>query len=411
MRRERGGVPEGGRRQRLGGSGGWGEREGEGKRCGCAAEPGKERRGQGGGGRQGGGRGGGGLPLLNVTAPVLAKLLEGSLVPLTQHVDGTTRAKATAPTMDIAFRIPPSLSLPSSSSPTFAVGSGMSDFVRTPGTAMIGLSQPRDGPASDDDEDGGGSSGARSSRGGAGGGGSSSGAGGEPSSGGGSAARKPRGRPPGSKNKPKPPVVITKASESAMHPVVLELAGGSDIVSGVTDFARRRRVGVSVLGGSGTVADVTLRHLSAHGPSTISVPGRFDILSLSGTLLPPQPPASAGAPAPTVAAWTARLPPLTVSLAGPHGQVIGGTVAGPMTAVGPVLLVAATFAKPEFHRLPLSEDDEEGVKEEDVSPETEALVALGETSPLPGQLSHTDVVLWAQPSSTRPPPHAHPPRY
>ncbi|THU55339.1 hypothetical protein C4D60_Mb11t05530 [Musa balbisiana] len=286
----------------------------------------------------------------------------------------------------------------------------MSDFVRTPGTAMIALSQPRDGPASDDDEDGGGSSGARSSRGGgAGGGGSSSGAGGEPSSGGGSAARKPRGRPPGSKNKPKPPVVITKASESAMHPVVLELAGGSDIVSGVTDFARRRRVGVSVLGGSGTVADVTLRHLSAHGPSTISVPGRFDILSLSGTLLPPQPPASAGAPAPTVAAWTARLPPLTVSLAGPHGQVIGGTVAGPMTAVGPVLLVAATFAKPEFHRLPLSEDDEEGVKEDDVTPETEALVALGETSPLPGQLSHTDVVLWAQPSSARPPPHAHPP--
>ncbi|URD82887.1 DNA-binding protein [Musa troglodytarum] len=260
---------------------------------------------------------------------------------------------------------------------------------------MIGLSQPRDGPASDDDEDGGGSSGARSSRGGAGGGGSSSGAGGEPSSGGGSAARKPRGRPPGSKNKPKPPVVITKASESAMHPVVLELAGGSDIVSGVTDFARRRRVGVSVLGGSGTIADVTLRHLSAHGPSTISVPGRFDILSLSGTLLPPQPPA-----------W---LPPLTVSLAGPHGQVIGGTVAGPMTAVGPVLLVAATFAKPEFHRLPLSEDDEEGVKEEDITPETEALGALGETSPLPGQLSHTDVVLWAQPSSARPPPHAHPP--
>ncbi|CAL9108308.1 unnamed protein product [Musa textilis] len=236
---------------------------------------------------------------------------------------------------------------------------------------MIALSQPRDGAASEDNDGDGGSAGA-TSRGGAGG--SYSAATGEASSGDGSTARKPRGRPLGSKNKPKPPVVITRASESAMHPLVLELAGGSDVVSGISEFARRRGVGVSVLDGRGAVADVTLRHPSAGGPSTISVPGRLDILSLSGTLLPPEP------PAPEVVAWPAQPSPLTVSLAGPHGQVIGGTVAGPMTAVGPVLLVAATFPKPEFHRLPLAEDGE-AVREEDVEPEADSLSAFGEPSP------------------------------
>ncbi|WOK99099.1 hypothetical protein Cni_G07811 [Canna indica] len=279
----------------------------------------------------------------------------------------------------------------------------MSDFVRATGTAMIALSQPRDAPSDDEDD-------APRSRPGAGSSSSpAAGAAADPPSGGGSSSsRKPRGRPPGSKNKPKPPVVITKASESAMHPVVLEVAGGSDVVSGVSDFARRRGLGVSVLGGSGAVADVTLRHPSAHGPGTISVPGRFDILSLSGTLLPPPPSSSTAA-----STWLVRPPPLTVSLAGPHGQVIGGTLAGPMTAVGPVLLVAATFAKPEFLRLPVSEEDEEAGKEEDVKPGSEAMAsALGEPVPMPGQLTHSDIVLWAQPSSARP-PHAHhpPPHY
>ena len=55
-------------------------------------------------------------------------------------------------------------------------------------------------------------------------------------------ARKPRGRPLGSKNKPKPPVVVTRESEAAMRPVVLELAAGCDVVSAVAAFARRRRV-------------------------------------------------------------------------------------------------------------------------------------------------------------------------
>lgn len=180
--------------------------------------------------------------------------------------------------------------------------------------------------------------------------------------------RRPRGRPPGSKNKPKPPVVITRDSEAAMRPVVLEISPGSDVLECISGFAGRRCVGVSVLSASGSVANVTLRHPTLHA-STLTLHGRFDMLSLAGTFLPI--PNHTGASATAVTNTTAVATPatsfssspslsivaaavksaFTISLAGSQGQVIGGTVAGPLMAAGPVLLVLASFASPEFHRL------------------------------------------------------------
>ncbi|KAG2594257.1 AT-hook motif nuclear-localized protein 27-like [Panicum virgatum] len=163
-------------------------------------------------------------------------------------------------------------------------------------------------------------------------------------------ARKPRGRPPGSKNKPKPPVVVTRESVGAMRPVVLELAPGCDVAAAVAAFARRRRVGVSVLCGRGAVAAVRLRlATSPTTASTVTLHGRLEVLSLSGTVLPSEGPA----PAP---------PPFSVSLAGAGGQVIGGTLAGEMTAADGVVVVAATFGSAEVHRLPAGAgaEDEDG---------------------------------------------------
>lgn len=160
----------------------------------------------------------------------------------------------------------------------------------------------------------------------------------EPSS---SSGRRPRGRPPGSKNKPKPPVVITKDSPNALRSHVLEIGGGSDISECIASFVRRRRCGVSVLSGSGIVKDVSLHQLAAPG-GAISLQGRFEILSLSGTFLPePSPPG------------TTRL---TVYLAGGQGQVVGGMVVGALTASGPVMVIAATFTNAIFERLPLEEE-------------------------------------------------------
>ncbi|KAK4436615.1 AT-hook motif nuclear-localized protein 15 [Sesamum alatum] len=160
----------------------------------------------------------------------------------------------------------------------------------------------------------------------------------EPSS---SSGRRPRGRPPGSKNKQKPPIVITKESPNALRSHVLEIANGSDVLESISTFARRRHCGVSVLSGSGIVTDVRLRQPAAPG-GVISLQGRFEILSLSGVFLPePAPPGATG---------------LAVYLAGGQGQVVGGTVAGTLTASGPVMVIAATFTNAVYERLPLEDE-------------------------------------------------------
>ncbi|KAM6598616.1 hypothetical protein CsatA_018225 [Cannabis sativa] len=161
--------------------------------------------------------------------------------------------------------------------------------------------------------------------------------------GGGSSNRRPRGRPPGSKNKPKPPVVITKESPNALRSHVLEISSGSDIVESIATFAQRRHRGVSVLSGSGIVTNVTLRQPAAPG-GVITLQGRFEILSLSGAFLPsPSPPGATG---------------LTVYLAGGQGQVVGGTVTGALVASGPVIVIGATFMNATFERLPLEQEEE-----------------------------------------------------
>ncbi|KAF8394305.1 hypothetical protein HHK36_020512 [Tetracentron sinense] len=157
--------------------------------------------------------------------------------------------------------------------------------------------------------------------------------------------RRPRGRPPGSKNKPKPPIIVTRDSPNALRSHVMEVASGADIVESIAQFARRRQRGVCVLSGSGAVANVTLRQ-PATPAAIVALHGRFEILSLTGAFLPgPAPPGSSG---------------LTVYLAGGPGQVLGGSVVGTLVAVGPVMVIAAAFANATFERLPLEDDDDEG---------------------------------------------------
>ncbi|KAJ4719975.1 AT-hook motif nuclear-localized protein [Melia azedarach] len=165
----------------------------------------------------------------------------------------------------------------------------------------------------------------------------------EPGSG--STSRRPRGRPPGSKNKPKPPIVITKESPNSLRSHVLEITSGTDIVESIANFAQRRHRGVSILSGSGIVNNVTLRQPAAPG-GVITLHGRFEILSLSGAFLPaPSPPGATG---------------LTVYLAGGQGQVVGGTIMGALIASGPVMVIAATFTNATYERLPIEEDGEMG---------------------------------------------------
>ncbi|KAG8369190.1 hypothetical protein BUALT_Bualt15G0125400 [Buddleja alternifolia] len=154
------------------------------------------------------------------------------------------------------------------------------------------------------------------------------------------AVRRPRGRPAGSKNKPKPPVVITRvdSSEPSMSPYILELPPGVDVIESTARFCRKRNLGLYVLNGNGVVTDVTLKQPNSTTPgATVTFHGRFDILSISATILP------AGA--------TRGNGLFTISLAGPQGQMVGGLVVGPLVAAATIYLTAATFSNPSFHRL------------------------------------------------------------
>lgn len=158
--------------------------------------------------------------------------------------------------------------------------------------------------------------------------------------------RRPRGRPPGSKNKPKPPVFITREPEPVMNPYILEVPGGSDVVEAISSFCRRKSIGICVLTGSGTVANVTLRQPSPTPTpgATITFHGRFDILSISATFLPQN---ATFQPVPNI---------FVISLAGPQGQIVGGSIVGPLVAAGTVYVIAASFNDPSYHRLPISDE-------------------------------------------------------
>ncbi|KAF8412537.1 hypothetical protein HHK36_000525 [Tetracentron sinense] len=155
-------------------------------------------------------------------------------------------------------------------------------------------------------------------------------------------SRRPRGRPPGSKNKPKPPVIITRESANTLRAHILEIGNGSDVFDCVATYARRRQRGICIMSGNGTVTNVSIRQPAAAG-AIVTLHGRFEILSLSGSFMPP--------PAPPGATN------LTVYLAGGQGQVVGGSVVGALIAAGPVIVMAASFTNVAYERLPLEEDE------------------------------------------------------
>ncbi|CAN6459018.1 unnamed protein product [Victoria cruziana] len=181
--------------------------------------------------------------------------------------------------------------------------------------------------------------------------------------------RRPRGRPPGSKNKPKPPIIITRDSANALRSHVLEIGTGADVVEAVASYARRRQRGVSVLSGAGSISNVTFRQPAAPG-SVATLHGRFEILSLSGSFLPPPaPPGSTG---------------LTIFLAGAQGQVVG-VVAGPLMAASLVILIAASFMNVAYERLPLEEEEaEQQQQDERSSPQMQHAAAPSQSSGIAG---------------------------
>ncbi|OVA01098.1 protein of unknown function DUF296 [Macleaya cordata] len=144
-----------------------------------------------------------------------------------------------------------------------------------------------------------------------------------------SALKKARGRPPGSGKKQQ--MDALGSSGLGFTPHVITVKAGEDVSSKIMSFSQHGPRAVCILSANGAISNVTLRQAATSG-GTVTYEGRFEILSLSGSFLLSE---SGG--------QRSRTGGLSVSLAGPDGRVLGGGVAGMLTAASPVQVVVGSF--------------------------------------------------------------------
>lgn len=144
-----------------------------------------------------------------------------------------------------------------------------------------------------------------------------------------SSLKKGRGRPPGSSKKQQTEAL--GSSGVGFTPHIITVKAGEDVSSKIMSFSQHGPRAVCVLSANGTISNVTLRQAATSG-GTATYEGRFDILSLSGSFLLTE-----------VGGQRSRTGGLSVSLAGPDGRVLGGCVAGLLTAASPVQVIVGSF--------------------------------------------------------------------
>ncbi|PKA62425.1 Putative DNA-binding protein ESCAROLA [Apostasia shenzhenica] len=141
--------------------------------------------------------------------------------------------------------------------------------------------------------------------------------------------KKARGRPLGSTKKHL--MDTLGLGGIGFTPHVITVKAGEDVSAKIMSFSHHGPRAVCILSANGAISNVTLRQTATSG-GTITYEGRFEILSLSGSFLLSE---SGG--------QRSRTGGLSVSLAGPDGRVMGGGVAGLLTAASPVQVVVGSF--------------------------------------------------------------------
>ncbi|CAN4097830.1 unnamed protein product [Withania somnifera] len=141
-----------------------------------------------------------------------------------------------------------------------------------------------------------------------------------------SSSKKLRGRPP---TPGKKQLDALGVGGVGFTPHVIVVNVGEDIASTLMAFSEQGPRTVCILSAHGAICNVTLRQ-PAIGGSTVAYEGRFEIISLSGSLLRSE-------------SNSTRTNNLSVSLAGSDGRVLGGGVAGMLMAATPVQVIVGSF--------------------------------------------------------------------
>ncbi|KAJ8532765.1 hypothetical protein K7X08_015654 [Anisodus acutangulus] len=163
-----------------------------------------------------------------------------------------------------------------------------------------------------------------------------------PSSGGysSSTTKRGRGKPAGSGSNLQ---LIASLGELFAHtaggdfmPHVVTVHTGEDVAGKVYSFVQKGSRGICVLSANGAVSNVTIRQPGSSG-GLLTYEGRFEILALTGSYTVSE---NGG--------MKSRSGGLSVSLAGPDGRVIGGGIAGSLTAASPIQMVVGSFLPNAF---------------------------------------------------------------
>lgn len=151
--------------------------------------------------------------------------------------------------------------------------------------------------------------------------------------------KKRRGRPLGSKNRPKPPTNFKEYTNTHMEIVCIEIPTGRDIVGALVKYARRRQVDMTVLRGNGFVSHVTLIHQESRAPVT-PMEGPFEMTSLFGAYCGQVPSQSINDP---------PCSSFSIYLSGNGARVYGGIVGGRVIAAKPIWITAILFKTPKCY--------------------------------------------------------------
>ncbi|XP_024973596.1 AT-hook motif nuclear-localized protein 10-like [Cynara cardunculus var. scolymus] len=144
-----------------------------------------------------------------------------------------------------------------------------------------------------------------------------------------SSGKKPRGRPPGSLNKQQP--AASGSPGVGFMPHILDVKAGEDVLAKLMWFAQNSTRALCVLSANGAVSNVTLQQSATSG-GTVTYEGRFEILSLSGSFMVSE-----------TGGQRSRTGGLSVALSGSDGRVLGGNVAGLLTAASPLQVIVGSF--------------------------------------------------------------------
>ncbi|KAM7254177.1 hypothetical protein ACFE04_031859 [Oxalis oulophora] len=141
-------------------------------------------------------------------------------------------------------------------------------------------------------------------------------------------AKRNRGRPPGSGKKQ---LDALGSGGVGFTPHIILVKAGEDIAAKLVAFSQQGPRTVCILSANGSICNVTLRQPAMSG-GTVTYEGRFEIISLSGSLLLSDEQGGRN-----------RCGSMSVSLAGSDGRVLGGGVAGMLMAASPVQVIVGSF--------------------------------------------------------------------